>query len=69
MKKKIAFKQILENATKLDANNFAKYLDENKINWTVLDCNIMDYNEGYFNINLDDYADEPFLFVDGQYIV
>lgn len=67
MKKKIALKEIIETATTLDANKFAKYLDENKIEWTMLDCNIMDYNDDYFNITLDQYDDENIFFVDGEY--
>jgi hypothetical protein len=67
MKKKIALTEIIETAKKVDANQFAKYLDENKIDWTMLDCNIMDYNDGDFNITLDAYKDENVYFLDGQY--
>lgn len=69
MKKKIALTEILETAKTLDANQFAKYLDENKIEWEMLDCNIMDYNDGEFLITLDAYRDESHCieFIDGKY--
>jgi len=67
MKKNITLTEIINTAQVLDANKFAKYLDENKINWTMLDCNIMDYNDEYFNITLDDYNDENIFFVDGNF--
>lgn len=67
MKKKIVLTEILETAKTLDAKKFAKFLDENKIDWTMLDCNIMDYNDGDFNITLDAYNDENVYFLDGQY--
>jgi len=67
MKKKIALTEIIDTAKTLDANKFAKFLDENKIEWDMLDCNIMDYNDGDFNITLDAYNDENIYFLDGQY--
>lgn len=67
MKNKIALTEIIETAKTLDANNFAKYLDENKIEWEMLDCNLMDYNDEYFNITLSDYEDENIFYVDGEY--
>jgi hypothetical protein len=67
MKTKINLNQIIDTATKVDANEFARYLDDNKINWTILDCNLMDFNDEYFNITLDDYNDKNIFFVDGQY--
>lgn len=68
MKKKIKLTEIIDKAWMInDAKKFAKYLDENKINWTMLDCNIMDYNDGIFNISLDDYDDQDIFFADGKY--
>ena len=67
MKNKITLTEIIETAKTLDANKFAKYLDENKIEWEMLDCNIMDYNDGDFNIALSAYNDENVYFLDGQY--
>ena len=67
MKKKISLTEIMTVAQMYDAKKFAKYLDENKISWTMLDCNIMDYNDGDFNIVLDNYNDECMLFIDGEF--
>ena len=68
MTKKITLTEIINVAQILDANRFAKYLDENKISWTPLDMNILDYNDEDFNITLDDYNDENILFIDGKFI-
>jgi hypothetical protein len=67
MKNTLTLTQIITAAQILDANRFAKYLDQNRINWTPLDMNIMDYNDGDFNITLDDYNDENLCFVDGEF--
>jgi tRNA(Ile)-lysidine synthase TilS/MesJ len=67
MKNKITLAQILTEAKKVDANGFAKYLDENKINWTMHDCCIPNYNDDYFNITLDDFEDYFVSFFAGQY--
>jgi hypothetical protein len=67
MTKNITLTEIINTAQLLDANRFAKYLDENRINWTPLDMNIMDYNDEDFNITLDDYNDENILFIDGEF--
>ena len=63
----MTIEQILIQASLLDANQFAKFLDDNKVNWTALDANIMDYNEDYFNITLDDFEDENILFYNGVF--
>ena len=67
MKKTITLTEIINTAQILDANKFAKYLDENKISWTPLDMNIMDYNDEEFNITLDDYNDENLCFFNGEF--
>jgi hypothetical protein len=67
MKQKLLLIEIIEKAKTLDANQFAKFLDENKIEWDMLDCNIMDYNDGDFNITLDAYDDANIYFLNGQY--
>jgi hypothetical protein len=67
MKNKFELTEIIDKAKTFDANKFAKFLDENKIEWQMLDCNIMDYNDGDFNITLDDYDDANIYFLDGQY--
>jgi hypothetical protein len=67
MKNKFELTEIIETAKTLDANQFAKFLDENKIEWDILDCDIMDYNDGDFNITLDDYDDANIYFLNGQY--
>jgi len=67
MKNKFELTEIIETAKTLDANQFAKFLDENKIEWDMLDCNIMDYNDGDFNITLDAYDYANIYFLNGQY--
>jgi len=67
MKKKIVLTEIMDKARSASAINFAKYLDDNKINWTMQECNIMDYDDGFFNITLDNYKDEEILFIDGEF--
>jgi hypothetical protein len=64
----MTLQKIIKQAEVLDAAAFAKFLDSNKIAYTILDCNIMDYNEDYFNITLDDYEDANILFSDGEYL-
>jgi hypothetical protein len=66
MKEKLLLIEIIEKAKKLDANQFAEFLDTNKIEWEMLDCNIMDYNDEYFNIILSDYDDEPIEYYNGK---
>lgn len=57
---------ILNAAKSLNAKNFASFLDNNKIAFTILDCNIMDYNDDYFNIIIDEF-DENILFFNGKF--
>jgi hypothetical protein len=65
--KNITLAQILKEAKKVDANEFAKFLDKNKVQWTMHDCCITNYNDDYFNISLDDFEDYFVSFVDGKY--
>ena len=67
MTNKITLNQILEQAKTLTANSFDKFLNENRIDYDILDSdNIMDYNEGYLNIMFSgDDCEESFLFIDG----
>ena len=65
--KNITLAQILTEAKNTDANGFAKFLDKNKIQWTMHDCCITDYNEDYFNITLDGFKDHFVSFFAGQY--
>ncbi len=59
--------QILVKAKNSDAVEFDKFLTENKISNTWLDVCITNYNEGYFNITLDDYDYQDILFCDGEF--
>ena len=53
MKKTINQKVIIDSAFALNAKDFAKFLDTNKISWDILDSdNMLDYNEGFFNIEV-----------------
>ena len=66
---KIALTDILDYAKSkiTDANGFVDFLNQNDIEWTMLDCNIMDYNDGDFNITLDDYDQANVYFLNGEY--
>ena len=59
--------QILAKARTSDAVEFDKFLTENKINNTWLDVCITDYNQDYFIITLDDYADQDITFYNGKF--
>jgi hypothetical protein len=39
----------------------------NKIEWEMLDCNIMDYNDEFFNISLPDYDDTLIEYYNGKF--
>lgn len=65
---------IVEIASSLNAVEFTKFLDTEEIFYELLDCdNIMDYNDGFYNIVVCNPADGPdvegeaFLFIDGIY--
>lgn len=60
--------EILNQAIQLDAVSFATFLDENKINYIILECNIMDYNDDYFNIDVEGFeSGDYFLFLNGKF--
>jgi hypothetical protein len=59
--------QIITQAESVDAIDFEKFLEVNNINNTWLDVCLTNYNEGYFNITLDDYEDFNIIFDDGVY--
>lgn len=61
--------EIIETAKTLDANQFAEFLDKNKIEWEMLDCNIMDYNDEFFNILLSDYDNQSIAYYNGKFEV
>lgn len=70
MKTKITFNQIIEQAKTLTANGFDKFLNENRIDYDVLDSdNIMDVNEGFYNIRIisKNFNPTTILFCDGEY--
>ena len=59
--------QIIFKAKVSDAVQFEKFLSDNNINNTWLDVCLTNYNEGYFNITLDDYDGFDIIFDDGVY--
>jgi hypothetical protein len=67
MKQKLLLIEIIEKAKTSDANQFAEFLDMNKIEWEMLDCNIMDYNDEFFNISLIDYDDTLIEYYNGKF--
>lgn len=60
---------ILTLAQKLTAVTFVQVLEDLNIQYDVLDCNLMDYNEDFFNVVIE-AEDGPctILFTDGRYI-
>ena len=63
----MTIEQILIQARILDAKDFAQYLDAYKINWTMLDACLTNYNDDYFNLTLDDYDDCFISFYNGVF--
>lgn len=60
--------EILNQANKLNANEFVEFLEANKIDYSILDCNLMDYNDGFFNVDVDGfYEGDSLLFCDGKF--
>ena len=49
----------------MDAVKFDKWLDTNNINYEWLDVTLTDFNDGYYNILVND--DVNILFIDGVY--
>ena len=54
------------NSIGMDAVTFDKWLNENNINFEWLDVTLTDFNDGYYNILLED--DTNICFVDGEFI-
>jgi hypothetical protein len=54
------------NSIGMDAVTFDKWLNENNINFEWLDVCLTDFNDGYYNILLED--DTNICFVDGEFI-
>jgi len=50
----------------MTAVKFDKWLEENNINFEWLDVTLTDFNDGYYNILLED--DTNICFVDGKFI-
>jgi hypothetical protein len=60
--------EILDQASQLDAVNFVRFLESNKIGYGILDCNLMDYNDDYFNVEVDGFErGDSLLFLDGEF--
>ena len=67
MKTVITTTQIINEAKKVDAKTFNKWLTKNNVNYTYLDVTLTNLNDGYYNIVLED--DTNIMFVDGKYII
>ena len=59
--------RIIKTAESMSASTFAKWLDIQKIEWTILDANIMNYDNDYFNIILNDFNRQDIIFYDGVF--
>jgi len=61
--------QIIKAACKLNAKDFMDLMDHNGVATEILDQdNIMDANDGYFNVCVDGLGSgEALLFVDGEF--
>jgi hypothetical protein len=68
MKKKVTEKIIRESASTMNAVEFIDFLDTFKVRYDLLDTdNILDYNEGFVNIEVDLLPEgEALLFIDGE---
>jgi len=60
-------KSILEKAAALDAEQFVQFLDAAEIEYCILDCDLLDYNNEYCNIEVAGFGEgESVLFLDGK---
>lgn len=60
-------KSILEKAEKLNAEEFVRFLDLANIEYCILDCDLLDYNNEYCNIEVAGFSPgESILFCDGK---
>ena len=46
--------QVLDQAKQMDAVTFEEWMDKNNVGYEWLDVTLTDYNDGYYNILLDD---------------
>jgi len=59
--------EILNQAHQLKADQFVEFLEANKIDYSILDCNLMDYNDDYFNVEVEGFDEgDSLLFLDGK---
>jgi len=58
--------QVLDQAKQMDAVSFEKWMDKNNVGYDWLDVTLTDYNDGYYNILLDDGTN--ICFIDGEFI-
>ena len=58
--------QVLDQAKQMDAVSFEKWMDKNNVGYEWLDVTLTDYNDGYYNILLDDGTNV--CFIDGEFI-
>lgn len=60
-------KSILEKAETLNAEQFVQFLDAACIEYCILDCDLLDYNNEYCNIEVKGFDEgESILFCDGK---
>lgn len=58
--------QVLDQAKQMDAVTFEEWMDKNNVGYEWLDVTLTDYNDGYYNILLDDGIN--ICFIDGKFI-
>ena len=58
--------QVLDQAKQMDAVSFEKWMDKNNVGYEWLDVTLTNYNDGYYNILLDDGTNV--CFIDGEFI-
>ncbi len=63
----MTLEQIITQAGQVDAVDFNKFLDANDIRNTWLDVTLTDFNDGPYNITLDDFDQYNISFYDGIY--
>ncbi len=63
----MTLKQIIAQAKQVDAVDFNKFLDANNIRNSWLDVTLTDFNDGPYNITLDDFDQYNISFYDGIY--
>jgi hypothetical protein len=63
----MTLQQIITQAQQVDAVQFNKFLDYNKIRNTWHDVTLTDFNDGPYHITLTDFDNYNILFYDGIY--